>query len=104
LHIMSVVKWIFNQSLRLKHCFTHFKEFIIVFLRKINRLDYFVFKTYRFIVLLNTLDKIMKSIMTIRLSYAAKEHNLLLKEHFEDRKDIVSKHVLHYIIETINSI
>jgi hypothetical protein len=46
----------------------------------------------------------MKSIMTIRLNYAAKEHNLLLREHFEDKKDIVSKHVLHYIIETINSI
>jgi hypothetical protein len=73
-------------------------------LRKINRSDYFVFKAYRFIALLNTLDKLMKSIMTIRLSYAAKKHNLLLRKHFEDRKDIVSKHVLHYIIETINSV
>jgi hypothetical protein len=42
--------------------------------------------------------------MTICLSYAAKKHNLLLREHFESRKDIVSKHFLHYIIETINSI
>jgi hypothetical protein len=42
--------------------------------------------------------------MTIRLSYAAKKHNLLLKKHFEDRKSIVSKHALHYIVETINSI
>ncbi len=42
--------------------------------------------------------------MTIRLNYAAKKHNLLLKEHFENKKKIVSKHALHYIIETINSI
>jgi hypothetical protein len=46
----------------------------------------------------------MKSIMTIRLNYAAKKHNLLLRKHFESRKDIVSKHALHYIVETINSI
>jgi hypothetical protein len=73
-----------------------------MFLRKINKSDYFVFKAYRFIALLNTLDKLMKSIMTIRLSYAVKKHNLLLKEHFESRKNIASKHALHYIIETIN--
>ncbi len=71
---------------------------------KINKFDYFVFKVYRLIALLNKLNKIMKSIMTTRLNYAAKEHNLLLKEHFENKKNIVSKHALHYIIETINSI
>jgi hypothetical protein len=75
-----------------------------MFFRKINKFDYFVFKTYRFIALLNILNKIMKSIMTIRLSYATKKHNLLLRKHFESRKNIVLKHVLHYIIETINSI
>jgi hypothetical protein len=75
-----------------------------MFLRKINKLDYFVFKTYRLIVLLNTLNKIMKSIMTIRLNYAAKKHHLLFRKHFEDRKNIVSKHALHYIMKIINSI
>jgi hypothetical protein len=72
--------------------------------RKINKSDYVVFKAYKSIALLNILDKLMKSIMMIRLNYAAKKHNFLLKEHFEDRKSIVSKHALHYIIEIINSI
>jgi hypothetical protein len=75
-----------------------------MFFRKINKSDYFVLKAYRFIALLNILNKLMKSIMTIRLSYATKKHNLLLREHFENRKNIVSKHALHYIIETINSV
>jgi hypothetical protein len=101
---MSVIKWIFNQSLCLRYCFKHFKEFITMSLRKINKSDYFVFKTYKLIALLNTLDKLMKSIMTTRLNYATKKHNLLLKDHFESRKNIVSKHALHYIIEVINSI
>jgi hypothetical protein len=103
-HIMSVVKWIFNQSLRLKYCLKHFREFITMFLRKINKSNYFVFKTYQSIVLLNTLNKIMKSIMTTRLNYAAKKHNLLFRKHFENRKKIVSKHALHYIMKTINSV
>jgi hypothetical protein len=103
-HAMPVVKWIFNQSLRLEYCLKHFREFITMFLRKINKSDYFVLKAYRSIALLNTLNKLMKSIMTIRLSYAAKKHNLLLRKHFEDRKNIASKHALHYIIETINSV
>ncbi len=103
-HVMFVVKWIFNQSLRLEYCLKHFRKFITIFLRKINKSDYFVFKAYRFIALLNLLDKLMKSIMTIRLSYATKKHNLLLREHFEDRKDIASKHALHYIVEAINSV
>ncbi len=101
---MFVVKWIFNQSLRLKYCLKHFREFITMFLRKVNKSNYFVFKAYRLIALLNTLNKLMKFIMMTRLSYAAKKHNLLLKKHFESRKNIVSKHALHYIIETINSI
>jgi hypothetical protein len=101
---MSVVKWIFNQNLRLEYCLKHFREFITMSLRKINRSDYVVLKAYRFIALLNTLNKLMKSIMTTRLNYAAKKHNLLFREHFESRKSIASKHALHYIIETINSI
>jgi hypothetical protein len=101
---MLVVKWIFNQSLRLEYCFKHFKEFITMSFRKINKFDYFVFKAYKLIVLLNTLNKIMKSIMTIRLNYAAKKHHLTLKKHFESRKNIVSKHAVHYIMKIINSI
>ncbi len=75
-----------------------------MFFRKINKLNYFIFKAYKLIILLNTLNKIMKFIMTIRLNYAAKKHNLLFREHFESKKKIDSKHALHYIIETINSI
>jgi hypothetical protein len=101
---MFVVKWIFNQSLRLEYCFMHFKKFITMFFRKINKSNYFIFKIYKLIVLLNIINKLMKSIMTTRLSYAAKKHNLLLKEHFENQKNIVSKHALHYIIKIINSI
>jgi hypothetical protein len=42
--------------------------------------------------------------MMTRLSYAAEKHNLLLKKHFENRKNIVSKHALHYVVKAINSV
>jgi hypothetical protein len=101
---MLVVKWIFNQNFRFEHCFKHFREFITMSFRKINKSNYFVFKVYKFIILLNTLNKIIKSIITIRLNYATKKHNLLFTKSFENQKNIVSKQVLHYIIETINLI
>jgi hypothetical protein len=45
----------------------------------------------------------MKSIMATRLSYAAEEHNLLPRGHFESRKRIAPEHALHYIVDAINS-
>lgn len=50
------------------------------------------------------MNKTLKSIITIKLNYATKKHKLLLKKHFEKRKNTFSKHVLHYLIETIYSV
>jgi hypothetical protein len=52
----------------------------------------------------NTMNKIIKSIMITRLNYAAKKHDLLLREHFDDRRNTVFKHALHYIVKRIHSI
>ena len=78
-HIVFALNWIFNTNLTLKYCFKHFKESIIISLRKLNKFDYFIFKAYRSIVLLNTMNKIMKIIMTSRLSYATEKHEFLSK-------------------------
>ena len=101
--IKSIFKWIYNQNLQLSYCSKNFKKSITMIFRKINKSDYFIFKTYRFIALFNTMKKIMKSIMITRLNYAAKKHNLLSRNHFEDKKNIVFEHALHYITKKIHS-
>ena len=103
-HIAFALNWIFNTNLTLKYCFKHFKESIIISLRKLNKFDYFIFKAYRSIVLLNTMNKIMKIIMTSRLSYATEKHEFLSKNQFESRQRIFIEHALHFITERIHTI
>ena len=102
--IMFVLKWIFNQNFNLNYCSFHFKNSITISLRKNVRFDYIIFKAYKSIVLLNIMNKIMKSVMTIKFSYAAEKHDFLSKKHFGERKNIFSKHVFHYLIEIIHSV
>ena len=90
-HIVFALNWIFNTSLTLKYCFKHFRESIIILLRKSKKFDYFIFKVYRSIVLFNIMNKIMKIIMISRLSYAAEKHELLSKNQFENSRVAVGK-------------
>ena len=103
-HIASALNWIFNTSLTLKYCLKHFRESIIISLRKSDKFDYFILKAYRSIVLLNIMNKIMKIIMTSRLSYATEKHELLSRSQFENRQRIFIEHVLHFITKRIHTI
>lgn len=102
--IMPVLKWIYNNSIRLSYCPKHFRESIIVILRKSNKDDYFLPKSYRPIALLNTIEKVLESIIATRLSYIAEEYKLLPRGHFGGRRGTSPEHALHYIMETIHSV
>lgn len=100
--ICSYLEQIFNDSLKLGHYPTHFKESIIVILRKhgANR-DYTNPKSYRPISLLNTLGKIMEAILATRISYMATRHNLLPKTHFGGRCGSCIETAIHNLLEKI---
>jgi hypothetical protein len=61
---------IFNGSLRLGYCPPHFRQSTTIVLRKPGKDDYTAPKTYRPIALLNTIGKVMDSIIVKRVSYA----------------------------------
>ena len=103
-HIAFALNWIFNTNLTLKYCFKHFRKSIIISLRKLNKFDYFILKAYRSIILFNTMNKIMKIIITNRLSYATEKHELLSRNQFENRQRIFIEHALHFSIEKIHTI
>lgn len=67
---------VFNACLQLGYCPQHFKEAVIVVLRKQGKDDYAQPKSYRPIALLNTLGKVMEAIMANRLAYGADVHHL----------------------------
>jgi hypothetical protein len=55
-----------------------YKELITIILRKEDKKDYSLLSSYRSIALENTLAKVVKKILVIRLSRAAEEYILLL--------------------------
>jgi len=46
-------------------------------LRKLKKKDYLELSSFRFIILLNTLNKILELIILKRLRYVVKAHNIL---------------------------
>lgn len=70
--INSHLEQIFNDSLSIGYYPSHFKESIIIILRKEGGTrDYTNPKSYRPISLLNTVGKIMEAILAARISYMA---------------------------------
>jgi hypothetical protein len=64
-----------------------FQHVNIITLKKMRRNDYIISKAYRSIVLLNIVDKMMKSIISKKISSLAKTHRLLLEFHLRIRSD-----------------
>jgi len=79
-----------NFYYRYTFCFKHvltfhiilkcFKKVHVIMLRKLNKKNYIQLKVYKLITLLNTLNKALKLIITIKLNYLIKFNALLLKE------------------------
>ena len=70
-------------------------------LRKPGKDNYTTPKAYRPIALLNTIGKIMDSIIAKRLSYLAEAFGLLPDTHMGGRKLRSTEHALHHILDKI---
>jgi YD repeat-containing protein len=68
---------IYNSSLQLGYCPAHFRQSTTIVLRKPGKDDYTDPKAYRPIALLNTIGKLMDSIIARRISYVTEAHPVL---------------------------
>ncbi len=57
---------------------SYFKKTITIILLKLRRKNYFKLLFFKFIALLNILNKILELIILKRLRYVVKTHNILL--------------------------
>ena len=64
------------MNFTLKYFLKHFKKSIIISLRKSNKFDYSIFKAYRSIAFLNTMNKIMKRLANMTHLYVVPATNL----------------------------
>ncbi|EKG09293.1 Endonuclease/exonuclease/phosphatase [Macrophomina phaseolina MS6] len=94
---------LYNASLRLGHCPSHFRQSTTLALRKHNKDDYTDPKSYRPIALTNTIGKILESIIARRMSYLAERLHLLPQSHIGGRRDRSTEHAVHLLVETVHS-
>jgi hypothetical protein len=71
-------------------------------IKKLEKDDYIVFKVYRLIVLLNTLSKTLKLIMSRKIFYLTKTHRLLLDTQMRIRRDRFIKSALELCTKQVH--
>ena len=102
--LMDHILDIFRACKKLHYHPRAFKVEDIVVLKKPSKSDYTVAKAYRPIALLNTLGKILESVMTRRLSTLAEQHSLLPAEQMGARKNRSTETALELLTEQIHTI
>lgn len=93
---------LFNACLELQHCPQHFKHSTTVVIPKPGKPSYKETKAYRPIALMNTIGKVLDSIIARRLQYYAEQYHLLPRNHTGGRKSTSSEHALHLLTEKVH--
>jgi len=65
---------------------SYFKKTIIIMSQKLEKKNYLKLLSFRFIVLLNTLNKILELIILKRLCYIVKAHDILFNIQIKIKK------------------
>jgi len=71
------IRFLFNKYIKKEMQLFYFKKTITIMLRKSKKKDYLELSSFRFIILLNTLNKMLESIILKRLRYVVKAHSIL---------------------------
>ncbi|KAJ5562064.1 hypothetical protein N7461_000825 [Penicillium sp. DV-2018c] len=99
---VPLITRIFDACLRIGHNPRHSQKSITVTLRKAGPRDYRLPKSYRPVALLNTLGKILESIVATRIAWLAEEYKLLPSTHLGGRKGISVEHAIQLILDRIH--
>ncbi len=95
---------VFNASLELGYWAKLFRDSVTISIQKPHKDDYTLVKSYRPIVLLDTIRKILELILAKRISAVAEIHHLLPKTNFGGRRNTSIKLAIHYLVEKTYSV
>ena len=101
-HFVATLTAIFDACMRTGHNPRHFQASITVTLRKGGPRDFRQPKSYRPVALLNTLGKVLESIVATRIAWAVEEYGLLPKTHLGGRKGISVDHAIQLILDRVH--
>ncbi len=95
---------LFKVCVELSYHSLCFRKTHIIALKKSKKKNYTNIKTYKSIVLLNILDKTLKSIIAQRINDLTKTHDLLLINQINERRNRSCETILELFIEQIHTI
>ncbi|KXG45142.1 reverse transcriptase [Penicillium griseofulvum] len=101
-YLKSFITGIFAACINLGHHPKQWRSAKIVVLRKPGKPDYSTPGTYRPISLLNTLGKLLESVIVRRLSYLAEKHDLLPNSQFGGRPGRTTEQALLVLSNAID--
>jgi hypothetical protein len=79
-----------------------FKMINNITIKKLEKNNYIVLKVYRFIILLNTLNKSLKLIIDRKIFYLTKTHRLFLDTQMRIRKNKFIESILKFLTKQIH--
>ena len=84
--IIKQIYFLFDKCIKENIQSSHFKKVFTIMLRKSNKKNYTKLLLYKSIALLNTLNKMLKLIMSKRFRYVVETLNMLLNIQMKTRK------------------
>jgi hypothetical protein len=93
---------LFRACVKLSYHSLCFRFAHIIILKKLNKKNYSNVKTYKLIILLNTLNKTLESIIIRRINNLAKTHDMFSISQMSDRKNRSCETALKLLIEQIH--
>jgi hypothetical protein len=81
-----------------------FREVNIIILKKSNKNNYINFKTYRFIALLNMIDKTFEFIIAHKINTFAEIHEMFFATQMKKQRKKICETMLKFFIEQIYTI
>ena len=76
--VVEQIRFLFDKCIKKKIQSSHFKKIFIIMLRKSRKKNYSKSSSYKSIALLNTLNKMLKSIVFKRIRYAVETLKMFL--------------------------
>ncbi len=98
--ILKIFNLVYSDLIENDYHLKIWREDTRIILKKSNKLNYSISKTYRIITLLNCLDKVVEKIIAVQLSYTAEINDKLL--NFDQMKDRKQRSAIDAVLNLVH--
>ena len=100
--ILKIFNLVYSDLIENDYHSKIWREDTKIILKKLNKSNYSILKTYKIITLLNCLNKVAEKIIAVQLSYIAEINNKLL--NFDQMRDRKQRSVIDVILNLVHDV